>query len=435
MRAPVARDYADTIAWLQSLEVTKGWDLGLERMRAALARRGNPERRMAVLHVAGTNGKGSTAATLEAILRASGRRTGLYTSPHLVDFAERIRAGGRTIAHAAVVAVVAELRRDLEAAGLALTHFELATLIAFEWLARVGVDVAVVEVGLGGRLDATNVVAPVATAITSIARDHEEWLGRGLDAIAREKAGIAKPGVPLVVGPVAPDVEAVIAAHAAGVGAPMLAVARETTLDETADGSCFAGPGVRWDGLRPALAGRVQRDNLRVALAVLACVRDRLPCTADAVRAGVRDVRWPGRLAILRERPRVVADGAHNPAGVAALAEELATRVPAAGATLVFAVMADKAWREMLDRLLPFAARVVATRVGRRGLASAAVVEHVAGRRSAEAIDDAERAIRHAVETTPPDGVVVVAGSLFLVGEAYATLGDGALFPPWQGWE
>ncbi|HYR95628.1 MAG TPA: hypothetical protein VEM57_02785, partial [Candidatus Binatus sp.] len=169
--------YEETLAYLSGLEVSAGWDLKLERMRAALARRGNPERRWPALHVAGTNGKGSTAAMLDAVLTAAGHRTGLYTSPHLVDFTERIRIGGRTIPRETVVEAVAELRADLGAAGIALTHFEFATLIAFEWFARVGIDVGVVEVGLGGRLDATNLVHPAATAITSIAIDHVEYLG------------------------------------------------------------------------------------------------------------------------------------------------------------------------------------------------------------------------------------------------------------------
>src|SRR5207247_2630639 len=227
--APRAVTYEETVAYLAGLEVSAGWDLKLERMRAALARRGYPEARWPALHVAGTNGKGSTAAMLDAVLTAAGYRTGLYTSPHLVDFVERIRMGGRTIPRAAVVELVAALRADLEAAGIVLTHFEFATLIAFEWFARVGIDVGVIEVGLGGR----------------------------------------------------------------------------------------------WDHLSLALPGVFQRDNAAVALTALALVRERFPCAPEAVRAGLAAVRWPGRLAVLRERPLVVVDGAHNPAGAAALAAEL----------------------------------------------------------------------------------------------------------------
>src|SRR5262249_17333002 len=181
-----------------------------ERMRAALALRGHPEEAFPAVHLAGTNGKGSTAAMVEAVLRASGIRTGLYTSPHLIDFAERIRAGGGTVPRDTVVALVAELRAALARHRIALTHFEFSPVLALEWFARIGVELAVVEVGLGGRLDATNTVRPIATAITSIAHDHEEWLGRELRQIAFEKAGIAKPRVPLVIGRGPPPAQAVI---------------------------------------------------------------------------------------------------------------------------------------------------------------------------------------------------------------------------------
>jgi dihydrofolate synthase/folylpolyglutamate synthase len=429
--------YAQAIAYLQGLEVSKGWDLKLERMRAALALRAHPERRFRTLHVAGTNGKGSTAAMLEAVLRASGRRTGLYTSPHLVDFAERMRAGGLAAPHDTIVELVAELRTALAAAAIELTHFEFSTLLAFEWFARIGVEVAVVEVGLGGRLDATNLVAPLVTAITSIGRDHEEFLGSDVAGIAREKAGIAKPGVPLVVGPVAPDLGAVIRAHADAVGAPVVSAIDDASLVETAEGLVYRGPGdVAWDRLRLSLAGRFQRANARTALTVLACARAGFPVSAPAVREGLATTWWPGRLAVLREGPRVVADGAHNPDGTAALVAELPALLGARPTTLVFSVMADKAWRTMLDLLVPYAARVVATRVGRRGLDPALVAEALAGRMSVDVVSDAPAAIRGALAAAPPDGAVLIAGSLFLVGEAYAVLGDGApLVAPWQGWD
>ena len=427
--------YDETIAYLLGLEVARGWDLELERMRAALALRGNPERRFAAVHVAGTNGKGSTAAMVEAALRASGHRTGLYTSPHLVDFTERVRAGGRAIPRATVVALVAELRAALEGAGVALTHFEFVTLLAFEWYARIGVEVAVVEVGLGGRLDATNVLAPIATAITSIAYDHEEWLGDTLSAIAAEKAGIAKPAVPLVLGAVPPEAEATIRARAAEVGAPVVPA---EALEAAPDGLAFtSGEGLRWDGLCLGLAGDFQRANAAVALALLAAVEGRFPCPVAAVRAGLASVTWPGRLAVLREAPRVVVDGAHNPAGVAALARELPALVGDRPVVLVFAVMADKAWRAMLDGLIPRARAAIVTRVGRRGLDPAALGAALAGRLPVTVEPDPRAAIRAGCAAAGAAGALVVTGSLFLVGEAYADLGGPgfSLFEPWQAWE
>jgi dihydrofolate synthase/folylpolyglutamate synthase len=407
-------------------------------MRAALALRGHPEERFPALHVAGTNGKGSTAAMVEAVLRAAGRRTGLYTSPHLVDFTERIRAGGRAIPRTAVAELTTELRAALGAGGVALTYFEFTTLMALEWFARIGVDAAVVEVGLGGRLDATNLVVPAATAITSIAHDHEEYLGSDLAAIAREKAGILKAGIPLALGPVPAEAEASIADRARELGAPVTRVGVDAGLEERPRGLHYRGPGgTVWDGLQVALPGSFQRANAAVALTVLALVRQQLPCSVEAVRAGLGGVVWPGRLATLCRRPLVVADGAHNPAGVEALVRELPTVAGNRRAVLVFAVMADKAWRRMLEPLRPQIDTMIVTRVGRRGLDPAAVVDALAGGVRARAIADPRVAIREALATAGPAGVVLVTGSLFLVGEAYAELGGSGtgLFAPWQGWE
>jgi dihydrofolate synthase/folylpolyglutamate synthase len=424
--------YDETIAWLQRLEVARGWDLKLERMRAALALRGHPENAFAAVHVAGTNGKGSTAAMLESVLREAGRRTGLYTSPHLVDFAERIRAGGRTMPHDAIVALVAEQRAALDARGLALTHFEFSTLLAFEWFARVGVELAVVEVGLGGRLDATNTVRPIATAITSIAHDHEEWLGRELKQIAFEKAGIAKPGVALAVGRVPPEADTVIADQAALVGAPLL----RAGVDGTLAGDAFRiGEQELWDGLCVGLDGAFQRANAEVALLVLGHLRERLGLAAGAVRTGLAAVRWPGRLALVQQAPLVVVDGAHNPAGMAALAAELPGVVGGRRLVLVFAVMADKAWPAMLEHLLPRAAEVVITRVGRRGMDPDGLAAAVRPDLPVRVVHDPRRAVRDAVAGASPDDAVLITGSLFLVGEAYAVLGsEKTLFEPWHGW-
>ncbi len=423
--------YEETIAYLTGLEVSAGWDLKLERMRAALARRGHPEARWPALHVAGTNGKGSTAAMLDAVLTAAGHRTGLYTSPHLVDFTERIRIGGRTIPRATVVALVAELRAELEAAGIALTHFEFATLLAFEWFARVGIDVGVIEVGLGGRLDATNLVEPAVTAITSIAHDHEAWLGHDLAAIAGEKAGILKAGVPLALGRVPPEAEAIIAARAAALHVPITRAGVDGRLEETPEGLEFRAPGVVWDGLRLGLPGGFQRDNAAVALMVLALVRGRVPVPLAAVKDGLARVHWPGRLAVVATGPLTVLDGAHNPAGVETLARELPAVVGGRPVVLVFAVMADKDWRAMLRPLLPGVVRAVVTRVGRRGAAPGPLAAALAEWVPVEAVDDPRVAIRTARARAGADGAVVVTGSLFLVGEAYAELG-GQLFEPWN---
>jgi dihydrofolate synthase/folylpolyglutamate synthase len=427
--------YQSALDYLAGLEVTAGWDLKLERMREAVARRGHPERAWPAVHVAGTNGKGSTAAMIEAILRASGRRTGLYTSPHLVDFTERIRVDGRTIPRATVVALVDELRADLEQAGIALTHFEFVTLMAFEWFRRVGIDAGVIEVGLGGRLDATNVIEPLATAITHIALDHEEYLGRTIPEVAGEKAGILKARVPAVLGRLAPEAEATVLARAAAVGAPVLRAGHHGVLSEGGGTLAFRAPGVSWSGLRLGVPGAFQRANAEVALLAVAALRDRLPCDEDTVRRGLEAAVWPGRLAVVRHAPLVLLDGAHNPAGAAALARELPGLLAGRAATLVFAVMRDKEWRGILDRLLPHVRRAVVTRVGPRGAEPGDVAAAIAERVEVRVVDDAAAAVTETVASAGPDEVVLVTGSLYLVGAAYAALAEEgeSLFRPWNG--
>jgi len=426
--------YAETVAYLSGLEVARGWDLSLDRMRAALERRGHPERTLAAVHVAGTNGKGSTAAMLEACLRAGGWRTALFTSPHLVDFAERIRAGGRTIPREVVVALTAELRAAMEDAGIALTHFEFVTLLAFEWYARIDVEAAVIEVGLGGRLDATNVLVPRLSIVTSIARDHEAFLGERIDQIAAEKAGIVKPGVPVCVGRLVPEAAAVVRERAAVVGAPLLRAGIDGTLAAETDGLAFRAPGVVWDRLRVGLRGAFQHDNAELALLALSALRASWPCDASAIRAGLAGVAWPGRLAVVREKPRVVLDGAHNPAAVAALAAELPALLGGRETTLVFAAMQDKRWAEELEALLPHVAEVIVTRVGRRAEQPERIAGYVAGRRPVVVAAEPRAAVREAIARATFEGAVLVTGSLFLVGEAYAELG-ATLFETWHGWE
>src|SRR5688572_20440433 len=198
---------------------------------------------------------------VEAILRAAGHRTGLYTSPHLVDFTERMRIDGRTIPREVVVELVDDIRTGLAQAGIALTHFEFVTLMAFEWFRRVGIDAGVIEVGLGGRLDATNVVEPAVTAITHIALDHEEYLGRTIAEVAGEKAGILKAGVPAVVGRLTPEAEAVVLARATTVGAPILRAGRDGTLRESEGGLEFRAANASWSRLRLGMPGGFQRAN------------------------------------------------------------------------------------------------------------------------------------------------------------------------------
>lgn len=393
-----------------------GMQLGLERMRDTCARADHPERAFDVVHVAGTNGKGSTAAMVEAMARAAGLRTGLYTSPHLCRFAERIRIDGEPIGDD-------DLVRALEEAlslGPDLSFFETATLAAFLAFRAHAIDLAIVEVGIGGRFDATNVVErPRVTAITRVAFDHMDRLGDTLEAIAREKAGIAKPGCPLVVGPLPEGPMRVVEDVARSVGAPIvpaLAPIDEPRRDPIDDRRGHL-PAAR------ALRGAYQAHNAAVARTIAA----QLGFDDAVVARGLSTARWPGRFERL-DRPDgpYLLDGAHNPDGARALAESLAVddadAVDDAAATsraLVFGAMADKAWPEVLDVLAPLTTRRVY--VAPKGR-SAASLDDLARQHPGMGVADVEAALRTARAQAGASGLVVVTGSLYLVGEARAIL-------------
>jgi dihydrofolate synthase/folylpolyglutamate synthase len=367
--------------------------LGLEAMQQACAQAGHPERAFRVVHVAGTNGKGSVCAMVEAIARASGLRTGMYTSPHLLRFAERIRVDGAPLTDEALAE---RLTRALDARP-ELSFFETATLAAFLTFQEEKVDLAIVEVGLGGRLDATNVVpTPAAAAITRIALDHTDRLGTTLVEIAREKAGIAKPGLDILLGNMPDDVRAAIDAVAHAAGATTSSV-RQTPLP-----------------VDLGLAGEHQKDNARIA----AELGRRVGATPSAIARGLTAARWPGRLERIGN---VLLDGAHNPDGAAALAAYVATLgVPRERVTLVFGALADKDWVGMLDALAPIAEdRIyVAPQGTTRG---AAVASEMRARHPGQTAPSLEAALDTlAGPTADPSRLIVVCGSLVLVGQARA---------------
>ena len=429
--------YERTLAELYALEAATGIDLKLDRVRRALAVLGSPERRFSAIHIAGTNGKGSTAAMLDAVLRRSGYRVGLYTSPHLVDFTERIRIDGRMVAEEEVVMRVAALRAHLDQVGIALTFFELVTVLAFDVFARHDVEIAVLEVGLGGRLDATNVVQPLVTAVTGIGLDHEEYLGRTVAAIAREKAGIMKPGVPTVIGPVSAEVAELLLQHAATVGAPADLVGRDVRIEDGADAFDVVTRHRRWRDLQLGLAGRFQRGNAAIAIAALERLASAYPVPPEAVREGLAGVYWPGRLDRIRSEPLLVLDGAHNLAGITMLRAEMEVLRAGRPVRLVFGAMQDKNWQGMWEALRPMVTSVVVTRPNLpRALAPGLLAAHVGGTMPVRAVDAPADAIAVALGEASADEVVLVTGSLFLVGAVYAGLlerwGRRHLFDPWR---
>jgi dihydrofolate synthase/folylpolyglutamate synthase len=415
--------YEETLAWLYHLEVSRGWDLKLESVRDALSRLDSPQQAFPALHIAGTNGKGSTAAFAHSVLMRSGRRAGLFTSPHLSDFRERIRVGDERVSREAVIELVDEIRVRLAGSGVELTFFEFTTVMAFLHFARERVDASVIEVGLGGRLDATNVVVPRVAVVTTIGFDHERYLGSTLAAIAAEKAGIFKPAVPAVVGRVVGEALDVLLGVAAERRSPLRLLGRDFHAEIRAGGFDYRG-GRTIRGLRPGLAGRFQVDNAAVAVAALEDGGWLDEIQDDGVRSGIGGVIWPGRLEILRERPRLVVDGAHNPAGIAALADELAAIANGRPVHLVFGALADKRWAEMAVRLAGVVTDVVVVPVReRRSVAPARVAEVFRTLVPTRVEASATAAVDAWLDDpTCAADVVLVAGSLFLVGEVRAHL-------------
>jgi dihydrofolate synthase/folylpolyglutamate synthase len=416
---------SDPFAYLFGLEHF-GIKFGLENIQAILDGLGRPERTFRALHVAGTNGKGSVTAIADAALRAAGHRVGRYTSPHLVDLTERFVVDGRPVDRSALASVVSDIRERiaaLRASGALLadpTFFEVTTAAAFELFRRAGVEVAVIEVGLGGRLDATNVLSPLVTAITSIAFDHELYLGSTLTAIAREKAGIVKSGVPVVVGALPAEADEAIAAIARERGAPLVRAHDGATIARAeAHAIRLLTPRRDYGTVPFALEGEHQLGNALVAVRMLeAADAAGLAVPASATVRGLADVRWPGRLDWRRlpDGRAVLLDAAHNPEGAAALGAYLA----AAGAKhpLVFAAMRDKDVRGILGPLADAVSAIVVTRatnpraaapeeLARVAEATAPGVPVTIAPNPADALDAAWRL----------DRTIVVAGSLFLLGD------------------
>ncbi len=424
------------VAKLTALQarVPRGMMLGLDRVEHALAALGSPHLGLRAVHVAGSNGKGSTSAMIEAIARAAGLRTGLYTSPHLCRFAERIRIGGEPIDD---VGFERSLAAVLEGCRPDLTFFESLTVAAFHAFREARVQLAVLEVGLGGRLDATNVIpAPLATAVTSISLEHTAILGETIELIAREKAGIFKPGAPVVIGPLGAEADRAITEVAERVGAgPIYRVQR--------DGAW--APGViraRWEGGvtdlhgpeeddrfhgKPALSGRHQADNAGVAMGIAHCLAQHhlLLDPRGATFTGLTTARWPGRYERIRidaAQVTVILDGAHNPDGARSLTELFAAENPSGDPSrraLVFGALADKRWPDMLGSLAPLCGRRYYTEP--KGRAPAALAElgtAAPGAMVAEPND----AIARAIAESRPGDTILVTGSIYLVGEIRAYL-------------
>lgn len=426
--------YAEAVRRLLALRGGEqaGMRPGLERIETLLDALGRPERRYALVQVGGTNGKGSVSSMLAAMLKAAGRRTGLYTSPHLVSFRERIRIDGEAISEDGVVdgfEAIATLVARLDA-----SMFEAATALALDHFARERVDVAVLEVGLGGRLDATTVGAPAATVVTRIDFDHQAVLGSTLAAIAHEKAAIIRSGVAITCAQ-APEAAAVLAARAAARGVPLLVAGRDLQVaieGSTLDGqriSC-AGPGWSLRNLDLALLGTFQPENALLAVAAARA----LGVPEAAVRAGLGIAQWPGRFQVIGTGPRLVLDGAHNVGGARALAASLAAYFPGERPTFVVGIYRDKDAAAILGVLAPLAARLIVTasRTPRATEPGALAACAPAGGPKPEIAPTVADAL--ALASTPRSpAIVCVTGSLSLMGETLAHLGGDKPCPVEKG--
>jgi dihydrofolate synthase / folylpolyglutamate synthase len=404
-------------------------DLRLDRMARALALFDHPERQFPSFHIAGTNGKGSTAAMLHRMLSLAGYRTALYTSPHLVSFTERIRVGDVEISPEEVVGLAEEVSSRTMAANVTLTFFEFVTVMGFVHFARQEVQVAVVEVGLGGRLDATNLVKPLVSVITTISKDHEAYLGSDLLSIAREKGGIIKPGVPAVLGALPEEVvelfkelsrERRAAGHYLGQDYRIF-LKNSDTFD-------YRGIKQNFDRLCLGLRGRHQRNNAAVALAALELAGERFPVGEGFVREGLKTVVWPGRFEVMLESPIVILDGAHNGEGVKALVDAVKESYAGKKVKLLFASMEDKDWRLMLGLLAGITNEAVLTRVKMERSAdplqlTSYLTDKLVPHR---VIEDSRVALRSLVDSAAPDEIVLVAGSLYLLGEVRPVVQDMA---------
>ncbi len=401
--------------------------LGLSTISNILEGLGNPQRKVKTIHIAGTNGKGSIAAALATILQKAGFRVGLYTSPHLVRFNERICVDGVPISDDAVVtaweAVKSAHHGDREP-----TFFEFTTAMAFFEFGRRKVDFAVIETGMGGRMDATNVILPAVSIITNISLEHKMYLGRTLAAIATEKAGIIKAGVPVVSGVVQKSARAVVEATAAHLSAPLYLKGRDFFVRRTGgDRFSYTGIDHRWPGMQTGLMGGHQVENAALTLAAgELLMRTWKQISRAHIQDGLLRTRWPGRLEVVSQRPFVIMDGAHNLMAARQLRRFLQENLTGRRITMVAGILNDKPYASILKDLAAPCQRLIITRANidrslpPETLAAAArpLITDI------QIIPDVPEAVRYAIATSGPEDAVCVAGSLYVVGEAKAMLDD-----------
>ena len=401
--------YAEAIQFLYGLQLF-GANFGLERAQKLAVLAGNPQCKLRFIHVAGTNGKGSTCAMLESVYRASGLRVGLFTSPHLVSFRERIQVNRQLIPENELIRLVEEIQPLLKqfSADNHPTMFEVVTVMALKFFAEQKCDLVIWETGLGGRLDATNIVTPLASVITNIAFDHQQWLGDALEKIAAEKAGIIKQGIPIVTTTDEPSALAVIEKIARKKNAPLTKVNPESRIQNP-----------------ETLLGEHQKLNAALAAATVEVLQKQIPVAAERIREGLANVNWPGRLQLIEKSngQKFLLDGAHNVAGAETLRATLEKDFAGEKPVLIFGALADKNWPDICRVLAPLAGKIFTVPVASARTADAH--ELAKAFRSANPAAEAVSAenLAAALNSSKDKPFVVITGSLYLVGEALEMLG------------
>jgi dihydrofolate synthase/folylpolyglutamate synthase len=442
-----AEIYGETLDYLFGLQ-RFGIKLGLENITTLLEILGNPHRDFPSVHVAGTNGKGSTAAFLESILRQSGLRTGLYTSPHLIDFSERIQVNGKPIPARNIVSLTEQIRVHVgamerrgcflpkggatsgpswrESEKATLTFFEFTTAMMFRYFQEEKVDFAVVEAGLGGRLDATNVLDPVASLITTISREHAQYLGETILEIAGEKAGIIKPNRPLLTATSQDQVAALFEKRCRELQSPFRVWGRDFEAREKRSGLIhFRGCRHDWDNLRLGLAGSHQTRNAALALAAAeVLIEAGFRIEEQHIRRGLSEARWPGRLELIETGARILLDGAHNPEATAVLKKALETGYPRRRLIVVLGIMADKEIPAMMKDIVPRADLLLLTKVRNERAASLDLLEAESSpyEKPIRKFGTVGEALEEALSEAEKEDLILVTGSLYTVGEARAHL-------------
>ena len=422
-------NYSETLDWLFSLE-HMGVKLGLDNVKELLQRLGNPQDEFRSVHVAGTNGKGSVSAMLASILREQGYRTGLYTSPHMVDFRERILCGRECISEAELAKSAMEVKGQCEemerTTGQIPTFFEVTTAMAFLHFADKGIEEAVIEVGMGGRLDATNVINPDCSIITSISMEHTQYLGNTLSLIAAEKAGIIKRGVPVVTAADQPEVLDVIKRVALAKGAPVRIVGKEVDyrlISATLDGTLVELGDLSVPVKLPLLGGYQAMNAATAYAAALELDRKHVVVEKKAIIAGLENVQWPGRLELVQGRPMIVLDATHTPDGARKVALEF-NRLFGRNTTLVIGVLNDKDLAGVVGPFAGIAKKAIATAPATERAYPATMVGQVLERdiKSVEIEPNIPLAIQRAIEISEANGVILITGSIYTIGEAKAWL-------------